>query len=133
MTQSAKRFFLGCVVPLLLGVTFNASVQADQIISVDLQEKVFVNGERQDIVVATIALLRNIEKTDNGNYHFTYQFHAAHGGHVGDVVAVQILPGVYAVRFPTGPYFLIDEGGQLASWFSPNHYGALTGFPCLDL
>jgi hypothetical protein len=132
MNLSSKRFSLVCIVPLLQVVLFSTSVQADQIISVDLQEKVFVNGERQDIVVATIALLRNIEKMDNGNYHFTYQFHAAYGGHVGDAVAVPILPGVYAVRFPTGPYFLVDEGGQLASWFGPNNYGGLTGFSCLD-
>ena len=132
MNLSSKHFSLVYIVPLLLVVLLNASVQADQIISVDLQEKVFVNGERQDIVVATIALLRNIEKMDNGDYHFTYQFHAAYGGHVGDAVAVPILPGVYAVRFPTGPYFLVDEGGQLASWFGPNNYGGLTGFSCLD-
>lgn len=132
MNQSSRRFLLGCAAPLFLVVLVSAPGQADQVISVDLQEKVFVNGERQDVVVATIALLRNIEKMDNGDYHFTYQFHAAYGGHVGDAVAVPILPGVYAVRFPTGPYFLVDEGGQLASWFGPNSYGGLTGFPCLD-
>lgn len=117
---------------ILLASLLAAHVRAETIISVDLRETQMVDGEPEEVIVATIALLRDITKLDSGSYVFRYQFHAAYGGQAGYALAIPIVPGIYVAEFPGGQFFLVDQGGQLAEWYGPNIYGGLTGFPCPD-